>query len=190
MPITPGQAVSILVPALGAKSILGVGVPKFAFGLGTGLSLWTPTIVVSSSDAGTAGSGKGAPVPITIPQPLLYGNLYAGMTGQRLEGVMRPAFVSGLAQGLVLLYAQCVTNTAHVGVGAGAGVASFRPTPALPFMQAGFAAAGMTGEGGAKMARALSQGLERTFRALALAQPIVGPPSPTGASGRGVGNIV
>lgn len=170
--------------------MLGVGVPKFARGLGVGLSSWTPTIIVNSTDTGTAGSGKGVPVPITIPQPMLYGNLFTGMTGQGLVGVMRPAFVLGLSQGLVLLYAQCLTNTAHVGVAVGSGVASFKPSPAFPFIQAGFASVGMVGEGGVKLARALSQGLERTFRALTLLQPIVGPPSPTGASGRGIGNIL
>jgi len=190
MPITAAQAITTLVPALAGCAMVGVGVPKFATGLGIGLSAWTPTIVVNSTDTGTAGSGKGVPVPILIPQPLLYGNLFSGMTGQGLVGVMRPAFVLGLSQGLVLLYAQCVTNTAHVGVGVGAGAASFRPPPALPFLQAGFAAVGMVGEGGVKMARALSQGLERTFRSFVLPQPIVGPPSPSGASGRGVGNIL
>lgn len=190
MPVTTAQAISTLVPALAGTSMVGFGVPKFVRGLGIGLSTWTPTIIINSTDVGTAGSGKGAPVPITIPQPLLYGNLFTGMSGQGLIGVMRPAFLLGLSQGLVVLYAQCVTSTAHVGVAVGAGVATFRPPPALPFIQAGFAAVGMVGEGGIKMARALSQGLERTFRSLALAQPIVGPASPTGASGRGIGKIL
>lgn len=190
MPLTVTQAISTLVPALAGASMLGVGVPRFARGLGIGLSSWTPTIIINSTDTGTAGSGKGVPVPIAIPQPLLYGNLFTGMSGQGLVGVMRPAFILGLSQGLVLLYAQCLTNTAHLGVGVGSGVASFRPTPPLPFIQAGFASVGMVGEGGVKLARALSQGLEKTFRALALLQPIVGPPSPAGASGRGIGTIL
>lgn len=190
MPLTATQAISTLVPALAGTSMIGTGVPKFARGLGIGLSTWTPTIIINSTDVGTAGSGKGVPVPITIPQPLLYGNLFTGTTGQGLIGVMRPAFLLGLTQGLILLYAQCVTNTAHVGVGVGSGIATFRPPPPLPFIQAGFAAVGMVGEGGVKMARAISQGLERTFRTLSLVQPIVGPPTPTGSSGRGIGSIL
>lgn len=190
MPVTPVQAMSTLVPNLVATAMLGVGVPKFAQGLGIGLSAWTPTIIVSTTDTGTAGAGKGVPVPIVIPQPSLYGFLLAGMVSQGLIGVMSPGFILGLSNGLVLLYAQAFTNTVHVGVGVGAGVATFRPPPAFPSIQSGFAAVGMAGEGGIKLARALSQGLEKTFRALILPQPIVGSPTPTGASGRGVGNII
>jgi hypothetical protein len=179
-----------LVPNLVVSSMLGVGVPKFAWGLGLGLSTWTPTILIGTTDVGTAGVGKGVPIPIVIPQPLLYGNLLAGMVAQGLVGVSAPAFILGLTNGLVLLYAQALTNTAHMGVGTGAGVATFRPPPAFPSIQAGFAAVGMVGVVDAKFARALSQGLERTFRLLVLPQPIVGPTTPTGASGRGFGSIL
>jgi len=89
-----------------------------------------------------------------------------------------------------LLYAQAFTNTMHLGVGLGTGIATFRPSPAFPFIQAGFASVGMVGVGGTKLARALSQGLEKTFRALVLPQPIVGPSAPSGGSGRGFGTIV
>lgn len=170
--------------------MLGVGVPKFVWGLGIGLSTWTPTILINTTDVGTAGAGKGVPIPIVIPQPLLYGNLLAGMVAEGLMGVLAPAFILGLTNGLVLLYAQALTNTVHVGVAVGGGVATFRPPPAFASIQAGFAAVGMVGVADAKLARALSQGLERTFRSLVLPQPIVGPPTPTGASGRGAGFIL
>lgn len=170
--------------------MVGVGVPKFVQGLGVGLSTWTPTIVVNTTDVGTAGSGKGVPVPVIIPQPTLYANLIGGMVSQGLVGVMSPAFILGLSNGLVLLYAQVLTNTAHVGVGTGSGVATFRPPPAFPQIQAGFASAGMVGEGSVKLARALSRGLEATFKSLAAAQPIVGPSAPSAGSGRGFGNLL
>lgn len=189
MPVTLAQAMATLAPNLAASSMLGIGVPKFARGLGVGLGAWTPTIVINTTDAGTAGSGIGVPVPIVIPQPLLYSNLRSGEASQGLTGVMCPLFTLGLSNGLVLLYAGTLTNTAHVGVGVGAGLATFRPPPAFPAIQAGFASVGMVGEGAIKMARAISRGLEATFRALVLPQPIVGPPSPVGSSGRGFGNI-
>lgn len=190
MPVTTPQAMATLVPNLVATAMLGVGVPKLARGLGIGLSQWTPTIALSTTDVGTAGVGKGAPVPVVIPQPVLYGNLLASMVSHGLIGVLAPAFALGLANGLVLLYAQAVTNTTHIGVGVGAGVTTFKPPSAFPAIHAGFAAVGMTGEGSTKLARALSQGLERTFRALVLPQPIVGVPSPTASSGRGLGVII
>lgn len=170
--------------------MLGVGVPRFARGLGVGLATWTPTIVINTTDAGTAGAGKGVPIPILIPQPLLYGNLLAGMSTQGLIGVLAPAFILGLSNGLVALYLQAFTNTVHAGVGLGAGVATFRPPPAFSSIKAGFDSVGMRGDAATKMARAISQGLEQTFKTIFLPQPIVGPPSPAGASGRGFGSIL
>jgi hypothetical protein len=179
-----------LIPNLTSAAMLGVGVPKLARALGIGLSQWTPLITVSTTDAGTAGTGKGVPMPILISQPLLYANLVAGMSAQGLIGVLMPAFILGLSNGLVAVYLQALTNTVHVGVGVGAGLAKFQPPPAFPFIQSGFVSMGMTGVAHVKLARAIAQGLERTFRALVQPQPIVGPPTPTGASGRGVGTIV
>lgn len=179
-----------LIPNLVSCAMLGVGVPKLARGLGIGLSTWTPTISISTTDVGTAGAGKGVPVPIIIVQPVLYANLLAGMQSQKLLGVLAPAFIMGLTNGLVALYAQGFTNTVHAGVGTGAGVATFRPRPALPQIRAGFAAVGMTNDTNLKFARALSQGLETTFRGLVLPQPIVGSASPVATSGRGFGSIL
>jgi len=189
MPITPTQAVSTLVPNLQSSSMLGVGVPKLSRAIGVGLASWTPTIVITTTDQGTVGAGVGVPIPITIAQALLYGNLLTGMHAEKLVGSMHQPFVSGLSRGLLLLYAQCVTSTAHVGVGVGSGVASFKAPPAFASIQGGFASEGMTGEGCIKFARALSRALERTFQSLILIQPIVGATAPSGSSGRGVGSI-
>lgn len=190
MPVTPVQALGVLTPNLAATGMIGTGTPKFAQGFGIGLSTWTPTISIRTVDAGTAGAGKGVPIPITLVPPVLFANLHAGMASQKLLGIMEPAFILGLSTGLVQLYAQALTNTAHVGVGLGSGVATFNPPPATGHFLAGFAAMGMTGEGPTKIARALAMGMENTFRALILPQPIVGPPSPSGGSGVGFGNII
>jgi hypothetical protein len=179
-----------LIPNLVATAMLGVGVPKLARGLGIGLSVWTPTISINTTDVGTVGTGKGLPVPIILAQPLLYANLMAGMHAQKLIGVLAPAFILGLTNGLVALYAQGFTNTVHAGVGTGAGVATFKPPPAFPPIRAGFAAVGMTNDVGTRLARALGRGLESTFMSLVLPQPIVGPSAPFAGSGRGFGNII
>jgi len=181
---------AIMIPALAGTAMIGVGVPKLAQALGIGLSQWTPLILVTTTDAGTAGAGKGTPMPVILAPPVLYGNLVAGMIGEGLTGVLMPAFVHGLTTGLVSAYAQALTNTVHAGVAVGAGVAKFTPPGAFPFLQAGFAAMGMAGPADAKLARALSRGLENTFKALTQPQPIVGPATPTGASGRGQGKLV
>jgi hypothetical protein len=179
-----------IIPNLASTSMLGVGVPKLARGLGIGLSSWTPTIAINTTDAGTVGTGKGVPIPILIAQPILYTNLLAGMVAQRLVGVLAPAFILGLSNGLVALYAQGFTNTVHVGVGTGAGLATFRAPPAFPAISAGFTAVGMTHDTGTRLAHALSYGLRRTFDTLVLPQPIVGPSAPFAGSGRGSGTIV
>lgn len=190
MPISPPQVAAALIPSLAGVTMVGTGVPKFVQGFGIGLTTWTPTITIRTTDAGTAGAGKGVPVPISLAPPTLFTNLLAGMVSQGLTGVQSPAFVQGITQGLVTLYLQAFTNTVHAGVGVGAGVATFSPPPASSPITTGFAAVGMTGEGALKLARALAQGLENTFKVLLLPQPIVGPPSPVGASGSGFGSII
>lgn len=190
MPVTTPQVMGLLIPNLVSTAMLGVGVPKLARAIGNGLSVWSPTIMISTTDVGTLGAGKGVPMPVIIAVPLLYGNLVAAMVSQGLEGVLMPAFVLGLTNGLVAVYAQAFTNTIHVGVGVGAGVATFRTPPAFPPLQAGFASAGMSGVADAKFARALSQGLERTFKLLVQPQPIVGPSAPSAGSGRGFGTLL
>lgn len=178
-----------MVANLSAVSLVGVGAPKLAQALGIGASLWTPKIQIQTIDAGTAGVGKGVPVPITIPPSVLYGNLIAGFTAQGILGLMAPVFITGLMNGFTQSYLTALTNTAHVGVGLGTGVARFNPPPAFFDLKTGFTAAGATGDGATKVCRAIAQGLESTFRSLILAQPIVGPPTPSGGSGVGFGNI-
>ncbi len=190
MPISPVQAVAALVPSLAAATLIGTGTPKFAQGFGIGLTIWTPTITISTIDTGTLGVGKGTPTPILLIPTVLIANITVGMAGQGILGVMSPAFITGVSLGLVRLYAQAFTNTVHAGVGIGAGVARFNPPPATGPLLAGFAAMGMVGDGPTKIARALAQGLENTFRATILPQPIVGPPNIVPGAGTGFGNIV
>jgi len=190
MPVSPPQALATIAPSLISVAIIGVGVPKFTQGFGIGLSTWTPKITIQTVDAGAAGAGKGAPIPILIPQPVLVTNLMVGFQAYGLTGLMEPVFVVGLANGLVQLYLQAFTNTFHPGTGSGAGVARFTPPPASPDFIAGFASVDMTGEGAIKMARALAQGLETTFRTLILPQPIVGPAGPSPGGGTGFGTII
>lgn len=190
MPISPLQAVATLVPNLTSVAIIGIGVPKFTRGFGVGLTTWTQTITVSTTDAGVAGAGKGTPMPILLPYPTLVVNLMRGFQAYGLVGLMEPIFVTGLATGLAQLYLQVFTSTVHPGVGSGAGVARFNPPPAAtPFIQ-GFQSVQMTGEGAVKIARALAQGMEATFRSLVLPQPIVGPSGPSPGSGVGTGKLI
>jgi hypothetical protein len=190
MPISPAQTVAVLVPSLASVAMVGMGVPKFSMGLGIGLSTWTPTIAIQTVDAGTLGVGKGIPVPILLISSVLQANLHIGFASQGLLGVLEPAFVLGLTNGLVQLYAQSLTNTVHPGVGLGAGVATFNPSPAVGHIIAGFSALGMSGEGPTKIAMALAMALENTFRMLILPQPIVGPPNIVPGAGVGTGNII
>lgn len=189
MPISPAQAIATLVPSLAGVVIIGVGVPKFAQGFGIGLTTWTPTINISTVDTGAIGVGKGTPTPIPLVPAILSANILAGFQAYGLIGFMSPVFVTGLSLGLNQLYLQAFTNTVHPSVGAGAGIATFSPPPAAPAFIAGFAAVGMTGEGAVKTASALAQGMEATFRALVVPQPIVGPVGPSPSSGTGFGSI-
>jgi hypothetical protein len=107
-----------------------------------------------------------------------------------LLGVMAPIFLLGLANGLTAVFLQTLIKTQHVGVGTGAGVATFKAPPAFPSIIAGFASAGMVGQAASRKAQALGIGLDRTFASLFLPVAIVGTASPTAATGRGFGSIV
>lgn len=189
MPLTPVSVAAIMLPNLAAASFIGVGTPKLARAIGIGLSTWTPKISISTIDAGTGGAGKGVPVPILLASPVVQANLYAGFTGQKILGLLAPLFITGLTNGLTQTYLTALTNTVHVGVGVGSGVATFKAPPAFGDLKIGFNAVGATGDGATKFCRALAQALESTFSTLVLPQPIVGPPSPSAASGRGSGSI-
>ena len=189
MPITPATVQGIMLPNLLGVTLVGVGTPKLARALGIALSTWTPKIGVSTIDAGTLGSGKGVPIPVVIPPPVLQGNLTAGFVAQGILGLMAPVVITGLTNGFVQSYATALTNTTHVGVGLGSGVARFNPPPAFADLKAGFSAVGSNGSGGDKLCRALAQALESTFKILVLPQPIVGPPSISPGTGKGFGTI-
>lgn len=190
MPATIPGMMTTLIPSLAASGMLGIGVPKYALGIATGISIWLPQVKILTVDTGTAGVGAGTPTPIIIPVPVLYANLVAGMTSQGLAGPLMPAMMLGLANGLTASFAQGVTSTLHPTVGVGGGVATFRATPATSSILAGFASAGLLGDGPAKKARAIGSALDRTFASLILPIAIVGPPSIAPSAGTGVGNII
>jgi hypothetical protein len=190
MPVVIPGIVGALVPNIFATGNVGEKVPQLATGIATGLAEWVPSVVVQTIDSGTAGGGSGGPMPLVVPQPALYGNLLVGATSNGLLGVMAPLLFLGIANGLVLAFAQMLIKTTHIGVGAGTGAARFVGGSAIPQMIAGFATAKMTAEGSVKMAKAIGFGLDLTFQILAVPIPIAGPPSPSGGSGVGIGNII
>jgi hypothetical protein len=190
MPIALPVAIPTLAANLAATTMLGPGVPKYATGVINGLANWVPTISVQTTDVGSAGSGVNVPLPLTLPTPILLANLTAGMFAQGILGILAPLFLLGLANGLTAVFLQTLVKTQHVGVGTGAGVASFRAPPAFPFLVAGFASAGITGVATARKARALGQGLDQTFASLFLPVVIVGSASPSAATGKGFGKIL
>jgi hypothetical protein len=190
MPIVSAVAVPTLAANLAATSMLGVGVPKYASGVIAGLTIWVPQITVLTNDVGTGGTGVGVPLPVLVPTPILLANLTSGMASQGLMGLMAPLFLLGLSNGLTAVFLQTLVVTQHAGVGSGAGVASFRAPPAFPSIIAGFATAGMIGIAAARKAAALAIGLDQTFATLLLPVVIVGPPTPSAATGVGFGKIL
>lgn len=189
MPITIPGVAGPVGASITATGNIGVGAPQLAAGITTGVVLWTPQIVVMTVDAGTAGVGSGGPIPVVIPGSIV-GAMISGFAAFQLLGVQSQLLATGIANGLILAYAQGLIRTTHPGVGLGAGVATFRAPAAGPSMIAGFKSAGMLGSSLERMALAVGQALDVTFANLVIPVPIVGPTSPTGASGVGVGNII
>jgi hypothetical protein len=190
MPIALPVAVPTLAANLVSTGMIGVGVPKYATAVINGLTLWVPQIAVNTNDVGSGGAGTNIPLPTLVPQPLLLGNLVAGMTSQGLIGPLMPPFILGLANGLVAVFLQTLVVTQHVGVGTGSGVARFTAPPAFPSIIAGFAMAGIVGVAASRKAAALAQGLDSTFASLFLPVAIVGSASPSVTSGVGFGKII
>lgn len=190
MPLTIPSATNLLTVNLSGVSLLGVSSPQLARGIAIGVALWTPKIIVATVDSGTLGAGKGTPTPIILAPTVLRLNLTTGFSAQGLLGVYSPIMVTGLTNGFVQVYAMAITNTAHSGVGAGAGVATFQPPPATPDFRVGLSSVGLNGIDSTRLAAALALGLETTFRSLVLPQPIVGPASPLPGAGTGFGNIL
>lgn len=190
MPVTIPGIMGSVIPNLVSTGMIGTGVPQYARGVALGLSQWIPLVKVTTVDAGTAGVGKNVPLPLVVPNPLLQGNLLAGMASQGLVGLMMPLFITGLTNGLVISFAQMLVVTTHPSVGVGAGVAKLVAPPAAASIISGFAQAGMKGDATIRKALALASGLDGTFASLVLPVAIVGPPSPIGSAGSGFGNIL
>lgn len=190
MPATVPGFMGALIPNLVSTGMIGTGIPKYARGVALGLQQWVPKIRVTTIDTGTVGAGKNVPLPIIVPQPILYANLIAGMVSQKLTGVLMPPFILGLANGLVLCFAQTLISTTHPSVGIGAGVAKFSAIPAAQSMISGFAQAGMVGNQAVKKAKALATGLDRTFAILVMPIVIAGSPSPFPSAGSGFGSLI
>jgi len=190
MPVTVPGVMGALIPNLISVAMIGTGVPKYCQGVALGLSIWVPQIKVNTIDTGSAGVGRSAPTPVIVPNPLMYVNIIAGMTANGLAGVFMPVFSLGLANGLVLSFAQMVISTTHPSVGAGGGVAKFSAPPAASAMIQGFKQAGMKGDGAVKKAKAVAMACDLTFTSLIVPIAIVGPPSPAPGAGSGFGSIV
>ena len=190
MPVLVPGIVGALIPNLVSTGMIGTGVPKYALGVALGLSNWIPKVRIQTVDAGTLGVGKSAPIPLIVPQPLLYTNLMIGAASQGLLGVFLPVFTVGLANGLVLSFAQMLINTTHPSVGAGAAVAKFLAPPAAMSMLQGFKQAGMNGNASDKKAKAIGRALDMTFAVLVMPVVIVGPPSISPGAGSGFGGLV
>ena len=190
MPVTIPGIVGALVPNMAATGQLGSKMPDLAVGIANGLVKWLPSITVITVDAGSLGVGSGGPMPLIVAQPLLYLNLMAGDAAFGFFGPMSPLLTLGVANGLVLAFAQALIKTTHPGIGAGSGVATFRAPNSIPLMIEGFAAAGLKGDGPTKKASAIGTGLDATFASLVVPIPIVGSASPAGGAGAGFGQII
>ncbi len=189
MPVTIGGVSGALLPSIGAANNLGVGVPQLAAGIANGVCQWTPQIVVLTVDVGAAGVGSGGPLPVTISGALV-ATMVTNFAAFQLRGSAAVSLATGIANGLIMAYTQGLIKTTHAGVGTGSGVATFRAPVAGPTLMAGLKSAGLFGSAVDRLALAVGQALDTTFASLVIPIQIVGPSTPTSASGVGVGNII
>lgn len=188
----PALASGFIVPNVMSTGNLGMGVPTFAKGVAIGVCQYlTVHSRVMTVDVGTLGAGTSI-IPLMVPSPLLISSVTAGFASSGILGTMAPKLIAGLATGLATGWlALALLQSIHPTVGVGTGVARIVGPTAVPAMIAGFAAAGMVGDGPTRIARAIGTGLDMTFASFVqLGVPIVGAPAPTGSSGVGLGVVL
>jgi hypothetical protein len=190
MPISLPAFTGVIASNLLGAALIGVEIPRLASGVATGLVYWAPQIVVSTIDTGTAGAGVNVPLPWLIPQPLLFGLLSANVPPAGFVGLFVPSMVAGLSNGLSVSFLQMLISTTHPTVGTGTGIAKFTAPPAAISMLAGFASVGLVGEAAPRLATAIGVSLDASIANLVIPVVIVGPPSPSPASGTGIGKLI
>lgn len=189
MPITLGGLTGAVAAGLAAGGMVGQAVPQLAAGVSAGLMIWIPQLTVTTVDAGTLGVGTGL-LPFAVPAPLIIGSLLAMYPANGHLGPMAPLEATGLGTGIATGFAQGLMTTNHPTVGTGTGVARVVGPPAFPSLVAGFGSVGITGQGSALKANAISSALVLVLQSFTVPIPIVGAASPTGSSGVGVGKIL
>jgi hypothetical protein len=189
MPISPASLSSSIYSGLVSVGLHGQATSKLADGVSKGLAPWVKSITVVTADTGTAGVGVGVAPWLLIPQVLVT-NLLACYTVNGHLGPKAPQEAAGLGFGIALGFAQGLITTTHPVVGSGVAVPKFVSSPAFPFLISGFASVQMVGVAAAKKANAISQALAMTLAVFTLSIPIVGPVTPSGISGVGVGQII
>jgi hypothetical protein len=164
----------------------------FSLGIAIGVCQYlTVQSKVLTVDVGTLGVGTSI-IPMIVPNPLLQTSLTSGFASAGLMGVMAPKAILGITNGLTTGWvALALLQTNHPTVGVGTGVARIVGPSAVPAMISGFAAAGMSGDGPSRIARAIGAGLDMTFASFVqIGIPIVGAGSPVGSSGVGLGTVI
>jgi len=189
MPLVAPAFTVVITTGLVSCGMLGSAVPQMASGIASGICLWAQQQTVSTVDAGVLGVGSGQ-LPFLIPQPLLLVNLLGSYGSTGIFGPMAPLEATGLANGLSLGLMQGLLKTIHPTVGTGVGVGRVIGPPAFPSLIQGFGSVGITGQGAALKAQAISTALMMTLQALVFPIPIVGSGSPVSSGGVGTGKIV
>lgn len=191
MPLAPAVTFPMFLGCLVSAGNLGVSAPKLAMGLAQGLSQYASgPLVVTSNDVGTAGVGTGQGLGMQLPPPAVIGAMVASLNSSGIVGIASVPTGVGIAQGFVLALAQARISTISAGVGAGTGVARLVPNGASVgiFIRA-FQSAGMVGVQSVTMATAVARGFDIAAVSAVGQLIIAGPPSPSPASGVGIGKL-
>lgn len=184
MPVLSAQVQGAILAQL---SMTGSDLSKLMLGIGIGVQQWVLATIVQTQDVGTAGAGTGGPFPVLAPA--LTGNVISGVTSV-FSGTDAASLAAGIGGGIQTALQSGLIQTTHAGVGTGTGIVRFQAPSAVGFIQAGLAAAGITGTYAGTLAAGVGQGLDRTWQTFITSIPIVGSVSPSGASGVGIGKIV
>lgn len=196
MPVNQGTVLPIFQANLLGKGFAGISSPLLATALANATtSYWLTGIEVNTVDKGTAGAGAGAGIPgftAILPSSSINGLMLSSLEGSQFFGAKIPELAIALSNSFSSIFFISSAITAHPSVGVGSGTVFLKPNPGVSnsVFPASFRGAGLNGDQSIKLAIAIANGLNQAIPSARGEVPIVGPPSPTGSSGKGIGRLI
>lgn len=193
MAILQPTMLPILLGALPANGIAGIASPLLATAITNGFVQYVLTgITVRTQDVGTAGAGVGLGVGISLEIPQLQQSFQATFPPNNINGTNSKPLINAISTSISSVLKIANIITVHAGVAVGTGSVSVIPNSAIsvPMFVSSFIAMALIGAASRNLATAIATGIDQALLTATGFVVIVGPPSPTSATGLGFGKLL